>query len=117
MMRVALICPPFGPLGVPSLGLGLLAAGLKARGIPCRTFYWMFRMLADLPGASPSDRGASYRLLASGAAWPFNEWAFRDCLFAAETHPAAALTEAARRLRGLPFDVQAAAHRMRQRAP
>jgi ribosomal peptide maturation radical SAM protein 1 len=40
---VALVAMPFAPLHTPSIGLGLLQAGLKRRDIAVRTFYFSFQ--------------------------------------------------------------------------
>ena len=74
--QVALVYPPFGPAGLPSLGLALLSAGVKRLGIGCRTFYWNLEFAAQMPGASLSDKVASYFHL-TGRNWmPFSEWTF-----------------------------------------
>lgn len=73
---VALIYPPYGPHGLPSLGLALLSAGVKRLGIPCRTFYWNLDFLEQMPGSDLSTRLAAYFHL-TGRNWtPFNEWVF-----------------------------------------
>lgn len=74
--RVALVYPPFGPSGLPSLGLALLSAGLKARSLECRTFYWNFDVIAEMPGEELGERLDIYRVLSGRHFMPFNEWAF-----------------------------------------
>jgi ribosomal peptide maturation radical SAM protein 1 len=76
--NVALVYPPFGPSGVASLGIGLLSASLKARGIECRTFHWNLDVIAELPGPDLSTRLFLYRQLTQRNTMPFNEWAFAD---------------------------------------
>lgn len=49
-LRVLLVHMPWGALERPALGLSLLAAGLAARGVPCRTLY-LNMLLADRLGA------------------------------------------------------------------
>ena len=74
--RVALVYPPYGPSGLPSLGLALLSAGVKRLGIPCRTFYWNLDFMGEMPGDRLADRLALYFYL-TGRNWmPFNEWVF-----------------------------------------
>ena len=48
-LSVALVYPPYGPFGVASLGLSILSASVKARGIPCKTFYWNIDFLESIP--------------------------------------------------------------------
>jgi ribosomal peptide maturation radical SAM protein 1 len=74
--RVALVYPPFGPSGLPSLGLGLLSAGVKKRGMACRTFYWNLDFVTQMPGGELKDRLASYYYLTSRNWMPFSEWTF-----------------------------------------
>lgn len=45
---VLLVSAPFGPLDRPSLGLGLLQAGLAARGIGCRSLYLLLDYAAAI---------------------------------------------------------------------
>lgn len=82
-LNVALVHPPFAPAGVPSLGLGLLQAGVRARGLTCRTFYWGLDLVRELPGDAHA-RAALYDALTSRRLHPFNEW-----IFARELHGAA----------------------------
>ncbi len=82
-LNVALVHPPFAPAGVPSLGLGLLQAGVRARGLACRTFYWGLDLVRELPGDAHA-RAALYDALTSRRLHPFNEW-----IFAHELHGAA----------------------------
>lgn len=80
-LRVALVYPPFGPSGIPSLGLAILAAGVKARGHDCRTFHWNLDLIAAMPGSSVRERALAYHEL-SGRLWfPFNEWIFARELY------------------------------------
>ncbi|MCM2255466.1 MAG: RiPP maturation radical SAM C-methyltransferase [Vicinamibacteria bacterium] len=78
-MKVALVHPPFAPAGVPSLGLGLLHAGVRARGLECRTFYWGLDLVPEFPGA-PRERADLYDALTSRRFHPFNEWIFAGAL-------------------------------------
>jgi hypothetical protein len=90
---VALVYPPFGPAGLPSLGLGLLSAGLKQRGHRCDTFYWNLDVLAALPGADRASQARAYLEL-SGRAWfPFSEWVFCGALYGALETDAVTITE------------------------
>ena len=74
--KVALVYPPFGPSGLPNLGLALLSAGVKERGVSCRTFDWNLELLRSLPGRDRREQLAVYREL-DGRLWhPFNEWIF-----------------------------------------
>ena len=41
---LALVSMPFGPLFLPSIGLGLLKAGIETRGIRVKDFYFTFSM-------------------------------------------------------------------------
>ncbi|MEX1367957.1 MAG: hypothetical protein AB1Z98_32810, partial [Nannocystaceae bacterium] len=80
-LRAALVYPPMGPSGIPSLGLGLLAAGIRSRGVECRCFYWNFDLIEHMPGRSLRERYGAYHSL-SGRLWfPFNEWCFSKALF------------------------------------
>ena len=73
---VALVYPPFGPAGLPSLGLGLLASAVKRTAEKSRTFYWNLQFLSRLPGAGAKARMEAYWWL-TGRAWcPFSEWIF-----------------------------------------
>jgi ribosomal peptide maturation radical SAM protein 1 len=80
-VRVALVNPPFGPGGMPSLGLALLSAALKAQGHQCRTLYWDLELVAELPGVDARARFAAYRQLTGRPWFPFNEWAFSRVLY------------------------------------
>jgi ribosomal peptide maturation radical SAM protein 1 len=77
---VALVYPPFAPSGIASLGLALLSAGLKARGIDCATFYWNLELIAAMPGADLATRIGVYRSLTNRYAMPFNEWIFAEAV-------------------------------------
>ncbi|MCL4542996.1 MAG: RiPP maturation radical SAM C-methyltransferase, partial [Chloroflexi bacterium] len=78
---VALVYPPFGPSGLPSLGLALLSAGIKARGHVCRTWYWNYDLIARMPGASFDQRLAAYQVLTNRTWHPFNEWVFAGSVY------------------------------------
>lgn len=80
-VRVGLVYPPFGPSGLPSLGLALLSASLRERGHECRTHYWNLELAAQLPGANAHESLMAYLEL-SGRTWfPFNEWTFTPALY------------------------------------
>jgi len=79
--RVALVYPPFGPAALPSLGLGLLSAGLKARGIECRTFYWNFDWIGRMPGSDMARKLNAYRGFSGRTWYPFSEWLFARPLY------------------------------------
>ena len=78
--QVALVYPPFGPVGLPSLGLGLLSAALKQRGIGCKTYFWNFHFLKSLPYC-PEIRLQLYRVLGERSLHPWNEWPFACWLY------------------------------------
>lgn len=82
--RVALILPPFGPANLPSLGLAILSAGVKALGFECRTFFWHYRLAAMLPGDTMAKKVALYESLTSRDVFPWNEWVFTRNLFAGQ---------------------------------
>jgi len=46
--EIVLVNMPFAQLCWPNLGLGMLAAGVKKRGLPCRTLYLNFRLAEHL---------------------------------------------------------------------
>lgn len=79
--RVALVYPPSGPPGLPSLGLGLLSAGIRRRGFECRTFYWNFDLIAHMPASDLRTRYAQYHSLTGRLWFPFNEWLFSPALY------------------------------------
>jgi ribosomal peptide maturation radical SAM protein 1 len=79
--RVALVYPPFGPAGLPSLGLGLLSASVKAQGIQCRTFYWNLLFLNRLPGSRISEKVRTYWWLTQRTWHPFSEWVFARAVY------------------------------------
>ncbi|WP_439533919.1 RiPP maturation radical SAM C-methyltransferase [Polymorphobacter sp.] len=83
--RLALVFPPFGPSGMPSLGLGLLSARVKASGHSCKTFYWSFEMLQHLapPGEDwPLEKQLGvYDALTQRSLYPLNEWLFTGALY------------------------------------
>lgn len=80
-LRVALVYPPAGPCGLPSLGLGLLSAGVRRRGFECRTFYFNFDLIDHMPGSSTRARYEHYHALTGRAWFPFNEWLFSRALY------------------------------------
>lgn len=82
--RVALVYPPFGPKGIPNLGLANLSAGLKRRGFDCRTFYWNLDTANSLPVEDLHQRLDLYQALTRGMAFPFNEWVFSGIVFPEE---------------------------------
>jgi ribosomal peptide maturation radical SAM protein 1 len=75
-LKTALVYPPFGPSGLPSLGLALLSAGLKERGLKCRTFYWNLDLVSQMPGSNLKQQLGAYRSLSDRTWHPFNEWIF-----------------------------------------
>lgn len=79
-IAVALVYPPYGPVGIASLGLALLSAGIKARGFRSRTFYWNFDFAGELPGGDLTSRLNLYRMMGQRAFMPFNEWVFGGVL-------------------------------------
>jgi ribosomal peptide maturation radical SAM protein 1 len=90
-LEVALVYPPFGPAGLPSLGLGLLSAAVKARGHRCTTFYWNLDLLTILPGRSASEQARAYWELSNGGWFPFSEWVFTPTLYGAGDSDAATM--------------------------
>jgi len=78
---VALVFPPYGPPELANLGLAALSAGIKARGIACRTFYWNYRFAAGLPYATAEERRRVYALLTQRDLFPWTEWAFTRWVF------------------------------------
>ncbi|AKT40988.1 RiPP maturation radical SAM C-methyltransferase [Chondromyces crocatus] len=80
-LKVALVYPPYGPAGLPSLGLGLLSAGIQQRGFACRTFHWNLDVVTAMPGEHLEEKLRAYRLLNSRPMLPFNEWVFTRVLF------------------------------------
>ncbi len=81
---VALVLPPYGSALVANLALALLSAGIKARGVPCRCFYWNLDVMEALDAPDPLQRVARYERLADRPARPFNEWAFARPLYDGE---------------------------------
>lgn len=83
--RLALVFPPFGPSGMPSLGLGLLQARVGQAGFDCATFYWNFELLGSLAPAgaswSLSEQLAAYDDLTQRCLYPANEWLFARALY------------------------------------
>ena len=77
---IALVYPPYGPVGLPSLGLGLLGAKLKSDGFKCKTLFWNFSFLEALP-YEPEVRLQAYRILGERSLHPWNEWPFACWLF------------------------------------
>lgn len=84
---VALVYPPMGPGGLASLGLGLLSAGIRRRGLTCRTFYWNLDLIEHMPGADLERRYRAYHGLTGRMWFPFNEWVFARALYG-EQEPA-----------------------------
>jgi len=80
-ISVALVYPPYGPAGLPSLGLAILSAGIKSRGFRCRTFYWNLDFVRDLPGDGLASQLGLYRLLNGRSFLPLNEWVFAGMLY------------------------------------
>ena len=85
-MRVALVYPPYGPLNLPSLGMAILSAGVKARGFECRTFYWNYQLLEALPQPRREQRRLAYGMLSERSLFPWNEWAFTRYALPAVAH-------------------------------
>ncbi|MBF0422355.1 MAG: RiPP maturation radical SAM C-methyltransferase [Magnetococcales bacterium] len=83
-MNIALVYPPYGPSGLPSLGLGLLSAGIKKMGFACDTFYWNLDFIKQIPGRSEEHKWTSYRNLSGRPLFPVNEWVFSRGLFPVE---------------------------------
>ncbi len=74
---VVLISMPFGPLGQPSIGLSLLAAGLRPLGVSVKTRYFTLQFAAEIGGVL-------YGELASGRPITVDmvgEWIFAGTLF------------------------------------
>lgn len=74
---LALISMPFGPLFLPSIGIGLLKSAVAARGIPVHDFYFTFK-LAELIGVH------QYLEICNGLHSTtdlLGEWIFSKCLF------------------------------------
>ena len=82
---LALVFPPFGPSGMPSLGLGLLQARVKQSGFRCDTLYWSFELLEGIAPDdcdwSLQDRLAAYDELTQRCWYPLNEWIFTPALY------------------------------------
>jgi ribosomal peptide maturation radical SAM protein 1 len=81
--KVALVYPPYGPPNLASLGLANIQAGIKARGFECRTFYWAYQWMQQLPVAEEKKR-AFYYMLTQRNLSPWNEWVFSRHAFADE---------------------------------
>ena len=79
--KVALVFPPFGTNFTPSLGLGLLSAGVKGFGFDCRTFYWSLDLLSEMPGRNLDSRLSAYEFLSWAGSFPINEWIFSEGVF------------------------------------
>jgi ribosomal peptide maturation radical SAM protein 1 len=73
--RVALVYPPYGPPNLASLGLSILQAGIRQKGYECRTFYWAYRWMHQLPVPEEKQR-AFYYMLTQRNMSPWNEWMF-----------------------------------------
>jgi ribosomal peptide maturation radical SAM protein 1 len=80
-LSVALVYPPFGPAGLPSLGLSLLCSSIRALGVACRTYYWNLRFQATLPGNNMAAQSGHYWWLTGRAWYPFSEWTFARVLY------------------------------------
>lgn len=89
MPSIHLVSAPFGPLDRPSLGLGLLHAGLEAKGIPCRTHYLLLDYAAAIGEEAylwlsaktpvPQDLSAEWIFAGTLREEPEGAWeAFRD---------------------------------------
>src|SRR5262245_41675477 len=74
--RVALVQPPWAAGVLPGLGLSLLGAALRGRGIDARVFHWDLDLLPQMPGTTPAARYQSFSQLTSTSWFPFNEWVF-----------------------------------------
>lgn len=73
---VAFVYPPFGPAGLPSLGLGILEASIKKHVPQSKTYYWNLHFMSKLPGSTAAQRMRNFWWL-TGRAWhPFSEWIF-----------------------------------------
>src|SRR5262249_37738919 len=82
--RGALGFPPYGPPNLPSLGLALLSAGIKAGGFEFRTFYWNYRLAEVLPHPEEKQRRQAYAMLTERTLYPWNEWAFTRWVYSDE---------------------------------
>ncbi|MEK7834359.1 MAG: RiPP maturation radical SAM C-methyltransferase, partial [Acidobacteriota bacterium] len=78
--EVVLISMPFGPLRLPSIGLGLLKAALTRDGVSANTFYFTFRF-AELIG-EPLYSRISYGTDTTDLV---GEWVFSNSLFGHHT--------------------------------
>ena len=79
--RVALVCPPFAPFGLASLGLSILAGGMRDLGIECKVFYWNVDLVRRIPHP---NRKLIYQNFSSPQFFPANEWVFRKVLYPGE---------------------------------
>jgi len=85
--KVGLVCPPYGPAGLPALGIEILAAGVRSRRADCRVFYWNLELIRNVnrifgPKACKIEALLKIYWLASNRGWfPFNEWAFTQALY------------------------------------
>jgi radical SAM superfamily enzyme YgiQ (UPF0313 family) len=77
---VVFISMPFGPLRLPSIGLGLLKAALTRDGVSANTFYFTFRF-AELIG-EPLYSRISYKTDTTDLV---GEWVFSNSLFNHQT--------------------------------
>jgi ribosomal peptide maturation radical SAM protein 1 len=92
--KVALVYPPFGPSGLPSLGLGLLAASLRTARYEVRVDYWNLAVLTALPYPDVARRSAAFQRLSSGSLFPWNERAYRHAAYGDDPDILTDLTEA-----------------------
>ncbi len=88
-LKVALVNPPYAPIGIPNLGIAVLSARLKAQGFDCKTVYADFKMLDRLPGRKKRSRFLFYYRMSLMPFHPWNEWVFTDVAFPAWQQPSA----------------------------
>lgn len=82
-LSVALVYPPYGPIGVPNLGIAILSSAIRKLGIRCKTFFWNFDFLNSLPEKDIAGINL-YKTLTGRYLHPWNEWPFARWLFAEE---------------------------------
>lgn len=110
-LRVALVYPPFGPSGLPSLGISLLTSILRRKGYAVQVDYWNLAVLSSLPLAGVKERDLAYRRLSDGTLFPWNEWIYREAAFGDDAGLQQALRQA-----GLGFEDLAILETLRMRA-